>query len=130
MAVCFIGSSVDSSVPFISDGYVSQLLKGRQQNPWSPSNMAEDSEAMGRRRKVGRSSSEPFNKCSRAKWSSSRRLDCEKNDFDAVEGVFIFNVSSEAAPSAEAFYEGASICAKSLLYAVHQLEQLRINHTE
>jgi len=42
-----------------------------------------------------------------------------------MEGAIVFTFSSEAALSAEAFYQGASICAKSLLYAAHQLEKLR-----
>ena len=47
---------------------------------------------------------------------------------DAIEDVIIFTFSSEAAPSAEAFYQGATISAKSLLYAAQQLEKLRKNN--
>jgi hypothetical protein len=46
---------------------------------------------------------------------------------DWVEDVAVFTFSSEAALSAEAFYHGATVCAKSLLYAARQLEQLRNN---
>jgi len=39
----------------------------------------------------------------------------------------IFTFPAEAALGAEAFYQGATVCAKSLLYAARQLEKLRIN---
>jgi hypothetical protein len=46
---------------------------------------------------------------------------------DWIEDTAIFTFSSEAALSADAFYQGATVCAKSLLYAARQLEQLRNN---
>ena len=37
----------------------------------------------------------------------------------------IFTFPAEAALGAEAFYQGATVCAKSLLHAARQLEKLR-----
>jgi hypothetical protein len=42
-----------------------------------------------------------------------------------AEGQVVFSFPPEAALSAEAFYAGAAISAKNLLYAVHRLEALR-----
>ena len=41
------------------------------------------------------------------------------------EGEPAFTFPEEAALSAEAFYAGAAIPAKNLLYAVHRLESIR-----
>jgi predicted TPR repeat methyltransferase len=44
-----------------------------------------------------------------------------------VGDLTIFAFPAEAAVSAEAFYEGATVPAKSLLHAVHRLESLGRN---
>ena len=49
---------------------------------------------------------------------------------DQVGESLIFTFPAEAALGAESFYQGATLSAKSLLYAARQLEGLRTNKTD
>ena len=46
---------------------------------------------------------------------------------DRLGELCIFTFPSEAALSAEAFYQGATVSAKALLHAVRELDYLRMN---
>jgi|HubBroStandDraft_4_1064222.scaffolds.fasta_scaffold939674_1 hypothetical protein len=49
---------------------------------------------------------------------------------DQAGESLIFTFPAEAALGAEAFYQGATACAKSLLYAARQLEKMRTNKVD
>jgi hypothetical protein len=48
---------------------------------------------------------------------------------DQIGEGLIYTFPSEAALGAESFYQGATVCAKSLLHAARQLDELRNNKT-